>query len=708
MKKSLLFASALSLVMLAGCTKEQPAGNAPGTENKLNISGSIVTPDTRIQIGEPSDGKAPILWENGDEIMIFAANSQGIVPKTSWVWQPTMHSVQYGGIATATTGTPSKSTYFTCDAFNGDLTNDTYTLWGVYAADLMFSASRDTPVSTFAKLPDLSAQTYGKTNPYLMVASTPLEKDQTEANLQFHNTTAVLMLNMKGSAKIDKITVKQVNTTDDSSSAVLAYSNGMGGYANIDVTKAPLPGKTAEALADFIVLPTDEWSVPATPVSEVTVTTPNLQLSEEGINIPVGVLPFDLGADDALIVTVYGTSDDFETKGVECTLKPGETQITSNSIVYINLAPFNSTDFGQIPPKDDWAAGDVVFEDDFSWIMTAINWDSSDSQPDDPGFGGMQYTNLGGWASCYNGNLFPYYNSFGLRDGAKSFLEQRGYTTTALYDGLALYYENKGMISTGDEYGMSTTLSYQLSDLNNYKGKVTVSFKAARMTDASGAPNGIYGTPYPSELPISISGSGTIDGVTSMLLDATETTPFTFYEYTYVIDNADLTTVVTFGKQDDMMCTGAMYLDDLRITISEDSDVTNLTGTEVIKEAATLAYANPEKGHNFALPATGAEDATFTFKVTGPWKAICSEGISSNGSKPDGTTTWLKINSVQWSMSYSTPVISDSYGNLVPTVLKFSNIQDNTTGAERTATVTIVSPDDTTTYATYTFTQAAE
>lgn len=705
MKKSLLFASALSLVMLAGCTKEQPAGNAPGTENKLNISGSIVTPDTRIQIGEPSDGKAPILWENGDEVMLFAVNSQGMIPKTAWI---SMKASQYGGIATATTSAPSQSTGFICEPFTGDLTNDTYTLWGVCAADQMFSAGTDSPVNTFAKLPDLSTQTYGKTNPYLMVASTPLEKNQTEAHLQFHNTTAVLMLNMKGSAKIDKITVKQVDTKDGSSSTVLAYSNGMGGYANIDVTKAPQPGKTAEALADFIVLPTDEWSVPATPVSEVTVTTPNLQLTEEGINIPVGVLPFDLGADDALIVTVYGTSDNFETKGVECTLKPGETQITSNSIVYINLAPFNSADFGQTPPKDDWKAGDVVFEDDFSWITSVINWGSDDSQTgEDPGFGsGMRYTDLGGWTPCYNRDLFPYYNFLSVQDNAKSYLDQRGYVTSISYNGgLNLFYENNGMVATGDEMGVSCVFGRSLTALNNYTGKVTVSFKAARMTTAEGTTEGAYGNMYPTELPIFINGSGTIDGATSLKLNVADNDPFTFYEYTLVIDNADNTTSINFGEDFYMNGPGSMYVDDLYITISEDGDTNNVTGTKVEKGATALVYANPADNHVFELPATGAESQLITFKVSGPWKATFTEAVTTG--KPDGTTSWIKISNVQWRSSYTT-VTSDPYGNLNPTIFEFSNIKDNTTGAERSTNVTITSLDDITTYATYTFKQAAQ
>lgn len=699
MKKTLLFASALSLVLLAGCTKEQPAATAPGAENKLTISGSIVTPDTKIQIGEPANGKAPILWENGDEIMIAAANSQGNVPKTSW--DASMNRIQYGGLATATTTSPSQSTYFSCESFNGDLTNDTYTLWGVYAADQRFVASKDTPISTLCYLPDLSSQTYGQSNPYLMVASTQLKADQTTANLQFTNTTAILMLNVKGTAKIDKISIKQVNMQDNSSSAVLAYSYGMGGYANFDLTKAPKAGGTAADFANFVVLPTDKWSTPATPVSEVTVTTTNLQLSEESVAIPVGVCPFDLTADDALIVTVYGTGDDFSQKSVACTVAPGATSITSNSIAYINLDPFTAEEFGQTPPKTDWAAGDIVLNDDFSWITSVIDWVPSEGGDDSgepdwgyPGMGGaMSYTDLGGWTNSYINQLFPYYNYLDNSNGADAYLTQRGYT----YSGytILLWYENKGMIGTVDDYGGTGTLSYTMSKLNNYKGNVTVTFKACRATDANGGDN--YGM-LPATFDVSLSGNGTIDGNTSVTLGSADYAPFSFYEYTLVIENADLTTTLNFAD--------AMYLDDLKITISEATDANQLTGIEVVKPAATLVYSSPVNNTDTELPATDAADQMFTFKVTGPWKATYSDNVATKSADNDGVNKWLQLSTASW--SFMQPSREDAYGNLVPTVFQLTNIKDNTTGAPRTATVQIVSLDDTEVYATYTFTQDAQ
>lgn len=706
MKKTLLFASALSLVLLAGCTKEQPAASAPGTENKLSIAGSIVSPETKIQIGKPVNDKAPILWENGDQILVFAANSQGNVPKTEWIWQPTMHTVQYGGMGTATTTSPSQSTYFDCPDFNGDLTNDTYTLWGVYAADQRFSVSSDTPVSSICYLPDLSSQTYGQSNPYLMVASTQLAADQTTANLQFTNTTAILMLNVSGTAKIDKISVKQINMTDQTSSAVLAYSNGVGGYANIDLTKAPQPGGTAADFANFVVLPTDEWSTPAKPVSEVTVTTTNLQLTESTLSIPVGVLPFDLTADDALIITVYGTADDFSQKSVACTVVPGATSVTSNSIAYIDLAPFTAEEFGQMPPKTDWAAGDVVLDDDFSWIMTAINWGGSTSGDTGTDIGGgvMRYTNLGGWTDSYSNNGFPYYNAITMQDGAASYLTQRGYTATSSYNGgFNLWYENDGMISTGDSYGVTGLLACSLSDLNNYVGNVTVTFKAARMTTAQGQSSDMC--TYPTKMPISLSGNGTINGETSIKIGSDDYAPFTFYEYTFVIENADKTTIINFGE-DSYTGSGAMYLDDLYITISNANDVAQLTGVKVEKPAVTLAYSDPENNVVTTLPATGAEAQTFTFKITGPWKAIPSDNIALKSAEVDGTTKWLQLSGASWTWMTTR---EDLYGNMNPTAFQLTNIQDNTTGAPRTATIEIVSPDDdNTVYATYTFTQDAQ
>lgn len=693
MKKSLLFASALSLVMLAGCTKEQPTGNGQGSESKLDISGSIVTPVTKMQIGEPADGVAPALWENGDEVLIFAANSQGMIPATSYDWgtnPPT--TTQYGGTATATTTSPSAFTYFSCDKFNADLSDDTYTLWGVYSSEVRFSASRETAVSDFCTLPDFSSQTYGESVPYLMVASTPLEAGQEAANLEFTNTSAIMMLNLKGSAAINRVTIKQLNVVSNQSTAVLAYGN----YPSINVTKAPKAGSDSKAFADFIV--TAENLPQPTAHSEISVSA-KVQLTEEGISIPVGVVPFELTADDAIIVTVYGTSDTFEEKSISCTFLPGPSAITSNSIVYLNLAPFSAEDFGQMPPKDDWKAGDVVMSDDFSWITTTVDWSGSqtgDGGGTDIGGGSMSYTDLGGWSNSYSNNGFPYYNLLdSYQGGAPSLLAKRGYTTSGY--SYCLWYENNGMLSNVDEYGGAGPLGYSLAALNNYTGNVTVTFKASRVTEANGGDN--YGM-MPSQFPVSITGNGTIDGNTSVTLGSADYAPFTFYEYTLVIENADASTQITFGSM-----TAGMYLDDLKITISNDGDTNNLTGTKVEKPATELKYSEPATGTTVDLPATGATTQTFIFKVNGPWKAKWSDNVGLTSGEIDGTNKWIQLGGASWTWMTTR---EDLYGNETPTAFQLKSIKDNTTGAERTATIEIVSPDEATTYATFNFKQAAQ
>lgn len=693
MKKSLLFASALSLVLLAGCTKEQHTDNTPGAATQLSISGSIVMPTTKMQIGEPTDGKASVLWEKGDEITLFAANSQNIVPKSSFDMS-TWKSTTYYADATATTTSPSTFTYFSYESgLDGDLTNDTYTLYGV-CGELDYYEGFPTPLENGFTLPDFSSQTYGTTSPYFMVASTPLEGES--LNLEFINTTAVLMLNLSGTANISKITIKQLDAMTMEGTVALAYS----GFPSINLLKLPAAGSSAAEFATFID------TNAATPSSTITVNmgASGIQLTEEGVSLPVGVIPFDLTPDDMLIVTVYGNSETFEEKAIECTLLPGNASVTSNSIAYINLAPFAAEDFGQTPPKDDWKAGDVVLDDDFSWIKTAVDWTGSqtggDEGTDVGGSGSLEYTDLGGWTSSYSNNGFPYYNMLSYSNGASSIvasqLTQHGYSAVnryGTYEGFCMWYENNGMISTGDE-SQSCILSYPLSALNNYKGNVTVSFKACRLTSSEGGDG--YGMFKPT-FPIAIKGNGTIDGNTSITLGSADYAPFTFYEYTFVIENADLTTQIDFGSFLD----GGLYLDDLKITISQPTDANQLTGTEVAKPTAELVYAEPETDHVFDITATDAQDLTFAFKVTGPWKLEYGEAVSTGMPKDPA---WMKISTVSWYWGTR----EDKYGNCTPSAFNITDITDNTTGAERSTTIKVVSQDGNTTYATYTFKQAAQ
>lgn len=697
MKKSLLFASALSLVMLAGCTKEQPTGNGQGSESKLDISGSIITPDTKIQIGEPADNKAPILWNNGDEIALFAANADNIVPAMTFEGKRT----SYSGAATATTTTPSSHTYFEfkfMDDITADLSGGEYTMYGVYGMGYLTIGGEDTDITSYFSLPDFSTQTFDPQNPsalpLFLIGSTPVEGES--INIPFSNAAAMMMLNLKGTAKISKVSVSVMNG-DGSQKTGLAYRG-----ATVDMTKAPAVNTNA---TDYMAFLHTENATAANTIT-VNIAGNGLQLGEDAFAVPVSILPFDLSAGDKVLVTVYGMSDTGEEKSVTATFAPGAANVTTNSIVYLNFAPFTAEEFGQMPPKDDWKAGDVVLDDDFAWITTTTDWSGSqtggDGGTDIGGSGSLDMTDLGGWAPSFNNKYFPYYNFLSMDNGQGDLvanqLTAKGYASSnpwgAPAGNISLWYENNGMVATAGEY-MAGTFSYSLAKLNNFKGNVTVSFKACFFSDSEG-----YAT-YGNSFPVALKGSGTINGNTSVTLGSADYAPFTFYEYTLVIENADATTEIVFGSE----MTG-LFLDDLKIVISADSDANNLTGTEVAKAATELKYSEPTSGTTINLPATGAEEQVITFKVSGPWKATYPETVST--SNPDGTTTWMKINSVHWKASYGAAVLADNYGNLMPTAIAFSNIKDNTTGAERTATINIVSLDEATIYATFNFTQAAQ
>lgn len=688
MKKSLLFASALSLVLLAGCAKEQSTGNSQGSESKLNISGSIITPDTKIQIGESTGTTTPVLWNNGDLIGLFAANADNIVPAMTFEGK----RISYSGHATATTTEPSSFTTFDfamMEDITADLSGGEYTMYGVYGLGRLGIEGDDTDITTYFSLPDFTIQTFDPSNttslPLFLIGSTPVKGESID--LPFTNAAAMMMLNLKGTAKINKVALSVVDASDAPKNG-LAYTG-----ATVDMTKAPIAGTNATEYAAF--LHTDN----ATATNSVTVNISglSLQLDDTATTIPVGVLPFDLADGDQLLVTVYGQSDTGEEKSVTATFAPGAVSVTTNSIVYLNCDPFTAEELGQTPPKDNWVAGDIVFEDDFSWVKTAVTW--SDYDPAAAPGSGMLYTNLGGWTSTFNNSSFPYYNNVdGYQGGATQFLMERGFLTEG--HEFYLWYENNGMLLNSDEWGAGSVLSYPLTALNNYKGNVTVTFKASRVTESDGGDNwgGLKAT-----YPVSISGNGTINGATSVSLGSADYAPFTFYEYTLVIENADASTQINFGSR----AAGGMYLDDIKIVISDADDTNNLNGTIVAKPAVELAYSSPANNETINLPATKAQKTIVMFKVTGPWKAKYSDNIGTTSSSIDGTNKWLQISGAQWYINGAAR--EDLYGNMNPTAFQFTNIKDNTTGAERTATLEIVSPDDENiVYATYTFKQAAQ
>lgn len=688
MKKTLLFASALSLALLAGCTKDEPQNTPQGGEAPFSIIGSIATPETKLQIGEINGDKAPLLWENGDELILAAANADNIIPKYYTVMSPTFQSFRFGGTGTAETTTPSRTTSFTCPiTATNDVIDGTYTLWGISGQDVRYSHSQEADLTNFFTLPDFSYQSYGTTNPYFLVGSAPIEANAESVNLTFTNTTAVMMLNLTGTAKISKIEITLLDG-DGNKTIPLAYVPTQL-PVKVDMTKAPVAGTTAANFTNFIVASSLETAEKCSTIT-VDMGATGLQLTEESVSIPVGVLPFEISENNSLIVTTYGTD---RTQSVTDVFTGKAGSIVSNSIVYLTIQDIPAESLGQTPAKDDWAAGDVVFEDDFSWVKTAATWEDYDPEMSGGGFG-QPLLNLGGWTDIYSNNGMPYNNYLAAMENATSMLTEHGYV--AMGYAYALWYENNGMLSTSATGLGTTTLGYSLSALNNYKGNITLSFKACRITEATGNSD----MSMPAQFPISINGSGTINGATSVTIGSEEYAPFTFYEYTLVIENADATTQITFGSQN-----AGMYLDDIKIVISDTDDTNNLSGTEVQKQAATLAYSLPANDETISLPATGAKVQTVVFKVTGPWKAKYTDNMGTTSSEIDGTTKWLQLGYAQWG---SMTTFEDTYGNLNPTAMQIKNIKDNTTGAERTATLEIVSPDEATTYATFNFKQAAQ
>ena len=703
MKKIILFASLCALA-LAGCTKEA-IEDKQGTEGKgksISILGTIDDSNTtRVEIGEYNDGdtNVPLLWTSDDTIVVGAYDSEGNLLKGekeySWGTQTYDLFAQF----TATTETPATATDFLYAGYNGfqipaEVTADIYALGqntapSTFGTDLKAIADPVKRNQSYNILYNTAADIM-----FLTAHATATSTDNT-VELQFSNAFATLMLGLNGSAKIDSVVVKAAGQT-------LSYPEGA---VTANVFARPEPGTKGSALlasqgGSFINDMNEDVQV--TGSEDVRLTLSNtLALTPTTQWIPVMVMPFT-GAGTEIEITVYGKPDATtaaEEGGEEpaapavtsvtrrLTIPAGTEDITSNSIAYIAVKEITAEELGQAAPKTDWHAGDTVLEDDFAWI--AASWDD-------------QYDKYG-WTNPYSNPLYVKYNFY----NAGSALESQGY----LYEGynLQALYSYDGMLQIGESDNGNSNLIIPMSPLYSYTGDVVVTFRAAPYFTAYGTGAGEYES-WDGLVAFKATKNGTT--IKEVELGAGNTDPFTWYEYTLLIENADADTKLVFGG--DMTDYNAprhiFYLDNLKVSIAN-GETENTEGTKIEAIPAVLQFSTPEQADGKATievsavkelgDAYGTISQTalpqFSFAVSGPWELVI----------PEGTEQWLKVNPPQWSGwdDKRENRMVDEYGNQMTSICTMQVMEDNDTGAVRTATIQLKSGE--TVLATYEITQPA-
>lgn len=707
MKKIILFASLCALA-LAGCTKEA-VEDKQGTEGQgksITILGTLDDSNaTRVEIGDytAGDTTVPLLWTSDDQIVVGAYDSEGnlLQGEKENSWGTTTYDLFDS--FTATTETPSTTTDFLYAGYNGfqipaDVTADIYALTqntppmgSSWSTD--FKAITD-PVKRNQSY-DILYNTAADIM-FLTAHATATSTDNT-VELQFSNAFTTLMLGLKGSAKIDSVVVKAAGQT-------LSYPEGA---VTANVFARPEPGTKGSALlasqgGSFINDMKDDVLVAGS--EDVRLTLSNtLALTPTTQWIPVMVMPFT-GAGTELTITVYGkpdattTADDTTEEPTApavtsatrtLTIPAGTADFTSNSIAYISVKDIEASELGQAAPKTEWQAGDIIRKDDFAWI--------SESWSD-------QYDKYG-WTDPYTNPLYSTYNYY----NAGETLASRGY----LYDGYNLNALNSynGMLQIGSPDNGNSNLIIPMSPLFTYTGDVVVTFRAAPYFTKYGTGAGEYES-WDGLVAFKATKNGTT--LKEVELGANNTDPFTWYEYTLLIEDVDADTKLVFGG--DVANYDAprhiFYIDNLKVSIAN-GETENTAGTKVAAEPAELLFSTPEQVEGKATievsaveelgDAYGTIDQTtlpkFSFAVSGPWELVI----------PEGTEQWLKVNPPQWSgwddPRDKTDRMNDPYGNQMTSICTMQVIEDNDTGAARTATIQLKSGDNV--LATYEITQPA-
>lgn len=705
MKKIVLLASACMLAFLAGCTRENPTEGVKPDKGGITFMGSFDTDETKVYIGDYTDGaqNIPIYWENNDAIGIkynFASKEGAKISDNKEYY--------------ASTTEPSTTTAFHTDDWNkvsfekawnateDPNPEDIVTFAAYYPYAYQFNNIDGTGPSPLKAEQSYDVYSNKATDQMFMIAIneagklSEVEKESTVIDLKFTNAFALVNVGVKGTATIDKVTIKGATTP-------LSYEG-----ATIDLYKAPASGTTAaDFMASGFLTPATEAgeeggeggnepdpAAAGDPISGESVSlvlSYPMTLTSETAWLPIMVPPFTFDATQGLTIEIEGTDTEGAKQTITRTLGVGadKSDIATNQILYIELKDITATELGQEEPKTEWQPGDEVFKDDFHWITELAGWSD-----------GMHNTN--GWVSSYDSNVgYRYYN---FLDANKLSLLSHGYVYAAANtpNNLGLYSYD-GMIQIGDskdgELAIPMTKIASTDPVN-----IIVKFRAARYAYRYGNYSEYSGgTELSNEVPVVVTGSGTIKGTEETKYIVTPADPFTWYEYSVVIEGVTSASKIVFGEANSdpnsYNATRKFFLDNIEINIASDSDVTSdAAGTKVEPGVSSLIYSTVnDEADNKTITLNSVKDiqsdnsrekvgTKWEFAVSGTWKLDV-----------DGMPSWINLPSVSWSNNNDPIYEKDGYeilnpdakryfddkGNQMTNIFWISAAEDNDSGAER-------------------------
>lgn len=676
MRKKLLLVSGCALALLAGCTQENATGPDKNSEGP-SFTATIVNnedPASKVTIGDyvPDAKNTAIYWNPGDLIGIYANYAN----KGEYA----NNNKEY----MATTATQAATT-----SFNPTSTYDSGKIIipaGTTGA-IQYYACHPKPVGTvdFSQVgsPMSSTQkylSYSKNFPdkVFMVAYTEVANmDVKNVDLQFTNAFATISVGLKGSAKIEKLTVTS-NTTMENGGTPLTYPAG----GTVDLSKAPKAGGTElQFWESGFYTPSEgaEGSMSVTMVFDAP-----FQLTSETKWVPMKTLPFFFYEELGFDITLYGTDKDGKPVEITRTIKKtegaDEADVRTNEIAYLSLKEVNASDMNQDAPKSDWVAGEELFSDDFHWITELPEWAD------------VAKYNTNGWANSYVNPGFTQNNEITGSSKLAEFTKQGYMLPTTGKEGdnssrFSLLHSYDGMLRVGNSN--TGVIVIPLPDLYTATKDVTVKFRAARYVNKYGDTEKQLGA-----VPMIIKGAGTIKGHTEELpayntvdqrFTAYPAGNFTWSDYTVVIEGANAETKIFFG---DVYATTKNYffIDNINISIANGETTSAITGTPVAKEEAKFIYVKPDAGTTFELSPLKGESKTIEFAATCPWNLEFSEAT---------VPTWLEVSKVLWSgwddPAFKAPLMrrQDDLGNQLSNVFTIKTLEDNDSGAERSFTIKI-------------------
>lgn len=331
MKKILISISICAIALLAGCSKE--VSNETDTETKEpQFVGNFIDESSRVTIGDynPGDTKTPVFWNPNDKIGIYA-DYIGRISETN-------SNIEYK----ATTTTQAAATAFAKAGTTGVVIPPSTTGLVNYYTYYPYSTTMGTD---FTKMPSplKPKQSYdpisGASPDKVFMLATAEYKSPTASNikLQYYNVYALVYIGVKGTAKINKVTVTNPNY-------YIGYSGG-----TINLKEAPPAGSDDNTFmgSDFFA------SSGAGTTSMSTECTSPLQLTSEITWIPIMTLPFACDEKNGgMNITISGKDKNGQSKQITRNIasKPSggrEVLVRSNSIAYLTLKDISTADLNQ-------------------------------------------------------------------------------------------------------------------------------------------------------------------------------------------------------------------------------------------------------------------------------------------------------------------------------------------------------------------------